>query len=70
MLGTILKADCTKLGKILHQRYALMGTSANKVNHILNNAIHWDTSLDSSGIIGEASDGYYWVGLLVKGMRV
>ena len=53
--------------------YTLMGTSANKVNHIvicLNNAIYWDTSLDNSGIIGEASDGYYWVGLLVKGMRV
>ena len=52
--------------------YTLMGTSNNKVNHIvicLDREIYWDTSLDNSGIIAPSSDGYYWVGMLIKGMR-
>ena len=53
--------------------YTLMGTSANRVNHIvicLNDEIYWDTSIDDSGIVSEASDGYYWIGILSKGFTL
>jgi hypothetical protein len=48
--------------------YLLTGTSKTGCNHVVvcrGNRIVWDTSIDDSGIIGPANDGFYWVEVFV-----
>lgn len=49
--------------------WILTGRSRNGSNHIVickaNEIVH-DTSIDQSGIVGPATDGFWWIGWLVK----
>lgn len=49
--------------------YILLGTSHNKVNHVVickEDKIVHDPSIDNSGIIGPADDGHFWIDLIYK----
>jgi hypothetical protein len=49
--------------------YLLCGTSKTGCNHTVvcrGNAIVHDPSLNNSGIIGPADDGFYWITLFVR----
>lgn len=51
--------------------FILIGTSRTGVNHNViasDKGIVWDPSLSDSGIIGPASDGYYWAEWLVPAL--
>ena len=48
-------------------RYMLTGQSRTGCNHVVickGREIEWDPSLNDSGIIGPADDGFFWFGFL------
>lgn len=48
-------------------RYMLTGMSRTGCNHVVvckGREIEWDPSLNDSGIVGPADDGYFWFGFL------
>ena len=53
--------------------FILVGTSRNGTDHCVlmrNGLILWDPAIDNSGIVGPASDGYYWLYALVSRVAV
>lgn len=47
--------------------YLLTGTSRTGCNHVVickDTEIVWDPSLNDSGIVGPADDGYFWIAFL------
>ena len=63
-------ANCTAEKDIV---FILVGTSRNGTDHCVlmrNGKILWDPAIDNSGIVGPASDGYYWLYALVSDISV
>lgn len=69
-----LKAVLETLEAINPGVYAILGgTSKNGCGHsvvICGGNIIWDPSLDSSGIIGPMSDGFYWITYIITSILV
>lgn len=59
----------TYLAHYLTGQHVIVGCSSKNGGHSVvmrDKDYMWDPSLDSSGCVGPMSDGYYWIGLILK----